>query len=712
MWALNAMNISSRGFLRFACCRANRLRWKLAIVLIVLMGVLVAVVPAQAQRRPSLPNDDQVRVNLAIQQGYKFLLRKQNQDGSFPGPGHPVGVTSLVGLAILEAGSTNRDPHVLAAANYVITHWKDLKDTYDLALAILFLDRLDEPRKYGRYIQAFALRLIGGQTTTGGWTYTCPIFAKNDQNELLRVLRQLHEIEKQDQMPPVAGGGAAGKEKLPAIGRGQEKPAGGDGKDPEPKPSSGSSSSTGDAVASSKLPQRGMCIKTAEGADAPIAAEADMPPDAGEAPKGQRQPPAAGAQPEKKPTRRALIAGDLALLPVLQDLDKLGEKDARGKPDSPAHMKDGHTDNSNTQFAILAMWVAQRHGVPTERTLRLIVKRFRESQNPDGGWVYGYAKGGGGESSAAMTCAGLAGLAVGFGLADDKKHGGKQQADEQLIRRGFRCLVKFVGEASEKIEKRVQLNDQNNLYYLWSIERVAVMFNLKTIGGKDWYRWGVEILVTNQTQTGPDVGAWLDSGAGSFKDPVVTTCFALLFLRGANLASDLTPRLPFNPDDLNKDPGNPNLKAAPTLPGKGGDPLGPQGGTENDRPIDAVPPQTKPEEPATPPVTQTTQSTTPTTPTTTETKSEGGGKGVMIAIFAVVAILVIAGVGAGIYFATRGGKKEIVDDEDRPRGKKAGRRIVEEDEEDERPRARRGPPSTRAGGKRPSRARYDDDDDD
>src|SRR5262249_19863042 len=187
-----------------------------------------------------------------------------------------------------------------------------------------------------------------------------------------------------------------------------------------------------------------------------------------------------------------------------------------------------HSDNSNTQFAILAMWTAQHHDVPTRRTLQLIVKRFRESQGPDGGWVYGYSKPGSADSTPAMTCAGLAGLAVGFGLSDTKR--GPNQTDEQMVKRAFPCLMKFVGDPNDKWEKRVRLEENNNLYYLWSIERVAVMYNLPTIGVRDWYRWGAEILVTNQAQIGAHPGAWIDGGNTILADPVVNTCFALLFL--------------------------------------------------------------------------------------------------------------------------------------------------------------------------------------
>jgi hypothetical protein len=84
-----------------------------------------------------------------------------------------------------------------------------------------------------------------------------------------------------------------------------------------------------------------------------------------------------------------------------------------------------------------------------------------------------------------------------------------------------------------------------NLYFLWSVERVGVLYNLATIGTKDWYRWGAEILVANQQQA----GHW-DKGGYHGADPTIDTCLALLFLKRANLATDLGGRLPFNPAQL------------------------------------------------------------------------------------------------------------------------------------------------------------------
>jgi hypothetical protein len=71
------------------------------------------------------------------------------------------------------------------------------------------------------------------------------------------------------------------------------------------------------------------------------------------------------------------------------------------------------------------------------------------------------------------------------------------------------------------------------------MERVAVLYDLQTLGKKDWYLWGAEILLCHQH---PD-GYWDDEKAYPGESPIVNTCFALLFLRRANLTPDLSKRL-------------------------------------------------------------------------------------------------------------------------------------------------------------------------
>ena len=87
--------------------------------------------------------------------------------------------------------------------------------------------------------------------------------------------------------------------------------------------------------------------------------------------EGRRQPP-------REPGKRRTVQD----LPreIRQQLDRVGRAQAGGAGVG------GGTDNSNTQFAVLALWVARRHGLPVEQALARIDARFRTSQNADGGW--------------------------------------------------------------------------------------------------------------------------------------------------------------------------------------------------------------------------------------------------------------------------------------------------------------------------------------
>jgi hypothetical protein len=96
-------------------------------------------------------------------------------------------------------------------------------------------------------------------------------------------------------------------------------------------------------------------------------------------------------------------------------------------------------------------------------------------------------------------------------------------------------------QALVKIDNRLKArgtiigaNARGDLYYLWSLERVAVTYDLRTIGGKDWYAWGAPLIIGQQR----DDGSWADLYPG-----VPDTCFALLFLKRVNVARDLTRSL-------------------------------------------------------------------------------------------------------------------------------------------------------------------------
>jgi hypothetical protein len=211
------------------------------------------------------------------------------------------------------------------------------------------------------------------------------------------------------------------------------------------------------------------------------------------------------------------------------------------------------SDNSNTQFAILALWVARRHGVSVGSMLGLAAYRFENTQNPIGTWAYRFSPAqplGGdrhliGERS--MTTVGLLGLAVRDGLRPEKD-APAGTPDPQILK-GFAAVSQLIGVPAVVPEAGLTGPLSNrDLYYLWSLERVAMLYDLPLIGGKDWYRWGADILLSNQTPTG--AFGPLERRAGG--ESTINTSFALLFLKRSHLLRDLTAKLPCKAEVVEK----------------------------------------------------------------------------------------------------------------------------------------------------------------
>jgi hypothetical protein len=223
---------------------------------------------------------------------------------------------------------------------------------------------------------------------------------------------------------------------------------------------------------------------------------------------------------------------------------------------TPARPAAGDVDNSNTQFALLALWVTRRHGIPADFAIAKVESRLRATQRPHGGWTYRYPdkvldegmfQSPDFQPSPQMTCSGLLGMALAHGILDPKKALKYDLANDPAVKLGFLALGSFVGNATGDVSKATKLTRPGKAYYfLWSLERMAVLYDLKTIGGKDWYRWGAEILLANQ---GPD-GGW----HGEYDRGGCDTCFALLFLKRTNVARDLTQLLLGKGKDPGKTP--------------------------------------------------------------------------------------------------------------------------------------------------------------
>jgi hypothetical protein len=384
----------------------------------------IVIRPAPQRVKP-LTEQEKKRIHDAIDRGIAYLKRTQMPTGSWiiGKEGHllplnyPAGLAGLGGLALLESGVPTNDPAVTAASRFIRQSGPRLFRTYDLALAIFFLDRLEDVHDRP-LIRSLALRLAAGQTAWGGWSYNCPLLSSKQEKKLEQALSKKTRADLPHWRHP-----------------------------PPPPP-------------------RGMHGMSSDGAD-----------------------------------------------------------------------------NSNTQFAVLALGVARRHGLSLDYSLALVEQRFRLSESTTGWdyqWVsrvpHGYGS---------MTCAGLLGLAVGRAVAEEKpdlkSKKGLAQAEDPSIAWGLKVLGAYLQDPSDfrGVAALGAFGPRGtvNLYFLWSVERVGVLCGVDTIGGIDWYRWGTELLLRSQR---PD-GSWL--GRGSYGYPVVDTSFALLFLRRSDLLPDLRKEL-------------------------------------------------------------------------------------------------------------------------------------------------------------------------
>ncbi|GAC1468264.1 MAG: hypothetical protein NVSMB9_10740 [Isosphaeraceae bacterium] len=182
----------------------------------------------------------------------------------------------------------------------------------------------------------------------------------------------------------------------------------------------------------------------------------------------------------------------------------------------------GGGDNSNTQFALLGLWAAGRHGFDSNASLEAIDGHFRSTSGSGGRW--GYTPGEGARNS--MTCAGLMGLSIAAARPN--------RAERQTARARGAALAAdplFVAALRAVGENAHAIGPQSDIYYLWSLERVCVALGLRDLDGFDWYAAGARELLRRQQFD----GGWPQEHWGTLPN----TALALLFLRKANLAFEL-----------------------------------------------------------------------------------------------------------------------------------------------------------------------------
>ena len=203
----------------------------------------------------------------------------------------------------------------------------------------------------------------------------------------------------------------------------------------------------------------------------------------------------------------------------------------------PGGRRPGAGDNSNTQFAVLALGAAAGEGVTVEPlVLKRALRWWTLSVQEDGG--FGYASGGSraSASTGSMTAAGICSLRIlESALGEDAPAEAARVRGAALRRLALEFEVdRNFGPAPGGTKQRQRNAGRGwNHYYLWSVERAMVLAEEEWLGGVDWYAAGARHLLATQKRD----GSWRG------EHPLYATCFALLFLtRAADPPRAFTPR--------------------------------------------------------------------------------------------------------------------------------------------------------------------------
>ncbi|QDU81290.1 Prenyltransferase and squalene oxidase repeat protein [Polystyrenella longa] len=228
---------------------------------------------------------------------------------------------------------------------------------------------------------------------------------------------------------------------------------------------------------------------------------------------------AAAKQPEKDLTRMQLLASEI----------EAGQTNSGewGYDLSPGN----YADNSNTQFAVLALRDAVHAGARVDpETWEKTKTHFRETQFRDGSWGYRGRNGlGGGRTGyGSMTVAGISSYVISKSMIADEdklKPDGTpdccgNEEEEDTLERGVEWMARHFS---------VEANPANSgyflFYYLYGLERAGRLSGIRFFGEHDWYREGARFLVARQSKQD---GSWFPRQ--DYLNPVLNTSFCLLFL--------------------------------------------------------------------------------------------------------------------------------------------------------------------------------------
>jgi len=224
-------------------------------------------------------------------------------------------------------------------------------------------------------------------------------------------------------------------------------------------------------------------------------------------------------------------------------------------------------DSSNSQFALLGLYEAERAGVKIPRVVwERAVGFWTRTQYDNGAWAY--KRHVFQENTLAMTCAGVASLII----ASGRYSRGRATIDEN----GINCCG---GPNQDEIDRRIDKGlrwlgehlqipprqgfprrgrPKPTFYYLYALERVGRLtgqrfFYDRSDGKKtprDWYREGAEFLVDSRRLGGGWQGQHYQEN-----HPEIATAFALLFLAKGRRPVVMA-KLATGGDDWNRHPAD------------------------------------------------------------------------------------------------------------------------------------------------------------
>ena len=439
---------------------------------------------------------DQEQIDDAVQKGAVYLRSTAGKPG-WTGE-HGNGEVALAGMALLASGAPANDAAVMQIAKRIRAAAPNETKTYNLALYILFLDKLAQPDDR-KWIQLCGVRLYNGMNASGGWGYDVPVLVKADGNS-----------------PGVDGPPrAAPRENLPAMPELKR------GFDPNTIP-----------------PSDGEFIHALQ--------DEQQPPDTGfpEAPKAE----------SSKKNLENLPIGKLDPMVAQLFINVRRSLQVHGRATSG-------DDNSNTQFGLIGLYVASGHGLPVQDAFLVIEQRFLLSQNrADGGWSYtggdsssatmtcagllGLAVGSTRHQEAAKKAAAKPTDPADpfFNPPDPEKT--KAKSGDPTPNIGGSVQTKLAIAIALKalgvtLNRPVDQTGAGNylFYFLWSVERVCVAYGLDTLGGVNWHDWGCRIILAPNARNND--GSWQIGG----HSPTINSSFAILFLTKSNFAAELSSTL-------------------------------------------------------------------------------------------------------------------------------------------------------------------------